>query len=440
MVPALIRVDDRIMNHEEHQKEEPMDSGTQTQEGPNPAWQLPVGMRPPLLRSRTDRKIAGVAGGIAAHLGVDPLWIRVAFVALSFAGGLGVLLYVIGWALIPEEGAQAAAGEGFLDYLRRAPSWLPIALLVLAGLVFFGNSGGPRVFWAAALIAGGIWLYRNDARHDEPPTGPPVGGLASALVPEVTSPVASTGSVDVPPPPVPDVAPVTYAPSVPRPYYPPRPPRPRSFLARYTLAAMLVVLGVAGALDNVGAFRVPARVYPALALLVVAAGLVVGAFWGRSRLLILAGLVILPVALVSSLVRVPIRGGTGDRVFAPTSVQSVSPEYRLAAGHIRLDLTDLQWGSSSVSTRIRVAAGQIDVIVPDDVTVDFHGHAGAGEIDLPGGVVRNGVDVTLQTAIAGSQPTAPHLNLDAEVSLGQIHVERGPSPALPVPPAVPSAP
>ncbi|MEA2502567.1 MAG: PspC domain, partial [Actinomycetota bacterium] len=61
-----------------------MDSTTQTPPGPNPGWQQPqAGTRPPLVRSRTDRKIAGVAGGLAAYLGVDPLWIRVAFVVVS---------------------------------------------------------------------------------------------------------------------------------------------------------------------------------------------------------------------------------------------------------------------------------------------------------------------------------------------------------------------
>src|SRR5258705_1749380 len=92
-----------------------MDSTTQSQPPPNAGWQQPqTGVRPPLVRSRTDRKIAGVAGGLAAYLGVDPLWIRIAFIVVSIPGGLGVLLYVLGWALIPEEGEQAAIGDWFL--------------------------------------------------------------------------------------------------------------------------------------------------------------------------------------------------------------------------------------------------------------------------------------------------------------------------------------
>jgi phage shock protein C len=63
-----------------------------------------------LRRSRSDRVIAGVCGGLGRYLGVDPVLIRIAALILVFAGGAGVLLYVIGWIAIPEdeEGADAA--------------------------------------------------------------------------------------------------------------------------------------------------------------------------------------------------------------------------------------------------------------------------------------------------------------------------------------------
>src|SRR6266481_4804652 len=148
MVGASARVDDLAMENEtqpppsstEQQptEEGSMDSTTQSQPPPNAGWQQPqIGTRPPLVRSRTDRKIAGVAGGLAAYLGVDPLWIRIAFVLISIPGGLGVLLYLLGWVLIPEEGEQAAIGDGLLEHLRRTPTWVAILLFVLAGIVFF---------------------------------------------------------------------------------------------------------------------------------------------------------------------------------------------------------------------------------------------------------------------------------------------------------------
>ena len=55
-----------------------------------------------LYRSRNDRIIAGVCGGLGLHLGVNPLIFRILFVLLSSAGGLGVPLYLILWIIIPD--------------------------------------------------------------------------------------------------------------------------------------------------------------------------------------------------------------------------------------------------------------------------------------------------------------------------------------------------
>lgn len=56
-----------------------------------------------LRRSRQDRMIAGVCGGLGRYLGVDPVLLRVAFVVLAIAGGSGILIYILGAILIPEE-------------------------------------------------------------------------------------------------------------------------------------------------------------------------------------------------------------------------------------------------------------------------------------------------------------------------------------------------
>jgi predicted membrane protein len=89
-----------------------------------------------------------------------------------------------------------------------------------------------------------------------------------------------------------------------------------------------------------------------------------------------------------------------------------------------------------VHTRLRVAAGDIEVVVPSNVAVDFRGHTGAGDIFFFD-VTRNGIDVTLQSLAPGAQPSSPRLVLDAEASVGQIRVMRGASP-VPVAPAVTS--
>ena len=55
-----------------------------------------------IIRSRQQRMLAGVSGGIAEYLGIDPTIVRLAFVATSFAGGAGIIAYVVGWLIIPE--------------------------------------------------------------------------------------------------------------------------------------------------------------------------------------------------------------------------------------------------------------------------------------------------------------------------------------------------
>jgi phage shock protein PspC (stress-responsive transcriptional regulator) len=54
-----------------------------------------------LTRSTTDRRIGGVAGGIAAYFGVDPTLIRVAWV-IAAVMGFGILAYIILWIVLPE--------------------------------------------------------------------------------------------------------------------------------------------------------------------------------------------------------------------------------------------------------------------------------------------------------------------------------------------------
>lgn len=53
--------------------------------------------------SRTERKIAGVCGGLAEYLEIDPIFFRVMFVVLAFLGGIGIVLYVALWLVMPEE-------------------------------------------------------------------------------------------------------------------------------------------------------------------------------------------------------------------------------------------------------------------------------------------------------------------------------------------------
>jgi len=59
-----------------------------------------------LYRSRKDRVLGGVCGGLGNYFNLDPVLMRVIWVALFFAAGLGILAYIIAWIIIPEEPAS----------------------------------------------------------------------------------------------------------------------------------------------------------------------------------------------------------------------------------------------------------------------------------------------------------------------------------------------
>lgn len=60
-----------------------------------------------LVRTKNDRMIAGVCGGLARYAGLDPVLVRLVMVGLVLFGGSGALLYLAGWIIIPEEETEA---------------------------------------------------------------------------------------------------------------------------------------------------------------------------------------------------------------------------------------------------------------------------------------------------------------------------------------------
>ena len=65
-----------------------------------------------ILRSRNERLIAGVAGGLATYFNIDPLLVRLGFAVLALMNGVGILLYLILWLLLPNEDSAAIDSRG----------------------------------------------------------------------------------------------------------------------------------------------------------------------------------------------------------------------------------------------------------------------------------------------------------------------------------------
>src|SRR5215211_9539294 len=107
-----------------------------------PMWQPPSPppgppARPQLRRSRTDKILGGVSGGLAEYSGIDALLWRVGFVALALAGGTGVVVYLLLWLLMPAGPPAYPAVPGTPDARRRPPAGprSPVPGITIAGLL-----------------------------------------------------------------------------------------------------------------------------------------------------------------------------------------------------------------------------------------------------------------------------------------------------------------
>ncbi|HEU4701262.1 MAG TPA: PspC domain-containing protein [Conexibacter sp.] len=121
-----------------------------------------------LQRSRSDRMVAGVAGGLARYFDIHPAVFRVGFVVLTLLGGAGVLIYAAAALVMPDEGKEDSIATAALRNRRDRP-WplIGLGLLAVAGAILLSRAvlwpGGDA--WWLFLIAGALilWITRHPA-------------------------------------------------------------------------------------------------------------------------------------------------------------------------------------------------------------------------------------------------------------------------------------
>ncbi|HYR26872.1 MAG TPA: PspC domain-containing protein [Thermoanaerobaculia bacterium] len=276
--------------------------------------QLPAADPPPepqpnrprrLVRSRSDRMLGGVAGGLGDYFRVDPVIFRIGFAVTLFFGGLGALLYIALMIFVPSEQADGTPGKAM--------------------------TFGRVVLLSALAIAGLIGMFFM--------------GLAAAWA-------AATGSGVV--------------------------------------VAIIVIL--------------------------IGAALVVAAFNGGARWLILPALALaVPLGTVAA-ADIRFEGGVGETSHRPQTIQAIpAGGYEYGVGDQRIDLRGLDWTKDRV---IRVEAeqgiGRMLILVPENVCVD-------GDIDAEYGVVEIAGEESSGSLGSGYEAT-PRLELDAHIDAGKIEV------------------
>jgi phage shock protein PspC (stress-responsive transcriptional regulator) len=341
-----------------------------------------------LRRSRTDRKIAGVAGGLARHLDIDPIILRVALVVLVFFGGAGLVIYGACWLLVPDEYTDEATLR--LDDRSRGVALILVGVIAALAVIgdSMGNWGFPWPLAIAGLIVLLVLTVRGDRRtHPAAPPSPPAPGATY---------------------PAPPMAPPA----------PPRNPKRRGpLLFWFTMALSALAVGLLGIADLAGA-PVTDSAYPALVLGLIGAMLVVGAFYGRAGGLIAVGLVA-ALATAGATAAHEVDAGRIDE--SPTRAVDVDDSYDLWAGDIQIDLSEVQDVENLDGRTIDIEAtfGRILVTVPDGIDVDVDARVDGGETRLFG----DDEDNSNSARHSARTVNAPTLTIDAEVVFGEIVVD-----------------
>lgn len=123
-----------------------------------------------LYRSRDDRVIGGVCGGLGEYLGIDPVFVRIAAVILAFAGGAGLILYLVGLIAIPEEPPEGVARPATTEPSERTSGAVVLGIVfVVLGAIFLIDELWPdflswRYVWPIGLIAVGLAILLRGKR------------------------------------------------------------------------------------------------------------------------------------------------------------------------------------------------------------------------------------------------------------------------------------
>jgi len=438
-------------------------------------------------RSATDRKIAGVAGGLGRALGVDPVLMRVGFVVLMIFG-VGVPLYLLGWLLLPADGDQTSAAESLIGRGRSSvPPVLAVGLAILLmismGWMFSWGSpfwpllvvgiiavmvarrrrenctgrGGPRTAtaddWSARVgqraqswgEQAEQWVGRQSwsgsgssstVTGDGDTGGRPGGPKSPFEKPPFweqdgrRSAADGPAAADAPSEPTPPAwDPLGVAPfawdlpePTPLPTAPPARQTDRGVVGRVTLGVALLVGGLATAGVFAGWWNLSWAAVAASALAVVAVGLLIGSLRGRGMALIGPGIFLSLVTIALTITGISGVSGYGQHTWTPTTVAAAeSSDYVLNGGQGTLDLTQLTVPAGQrADVNLEVHAGQAQVIVPADTTVNAICTTNAGQVNCLDETA-SGLHKEISPSHPGSSDNGT-INLTVHVGAGEAEV------------------
>ena len=423
-----------------------------------------------LSRSRSDRYVGGVAAGIGEHFNVDPIFVRIAFLASLALGGLGLLAYVVLLAVMPVEGDPAEPLPPIESNRRNMMIGLAIAVGIVGIAVadsgdfagwLFGFWPGTVfgiLFWVAAAGVA-FWLLVSGKFNREPAEG---AGSSSA-----GSPAPGFRGPDTEPP-APSTEVTTYAespsqlstevmetrqmhsgqpgtagqsgssspdepsePSVQTPVRDDGPSTIGKIMVWFAIGISALIVFSTLFVVSAGATALFGGVPMAALIILLGGAMVFAGLRGRRQLslwlLTAAIAVTLPMAAVS-IADLRVEGSYGDINETPLSVVDVPEDgYRMAAGNMTIDLRKTDFRGKTLQLPVTSGMGLTSVIVRDETCVigNVEGKAGVASIR---GRQGNGLDVDLVAPTPADFKVFPDggnpdlVNLEGNFKLGAFEV------------------
>jgi phage shock protein PspC (stress-responsive transcriptional regulator) len=435
-------------------------------------------------RSRSDRMVAGVCGGIGRALNIDPVLIRVVMAVLILSGP-GIIFYAAAWVLMPDEGSDRSPAQGLLgDRVRPDHPWLwpiVIGVCVFAAIALMSSFNFGKLVPGPLLVLGLLWLFvfrRKNGRWGRrqnwtgrqanwTPQNPgwTTTGLGSTGTPPnaaestrpqdaTTSPYAgasqygpTSAQTGPPPPPAGPSSSATQRPQdrVTEPVQavwteddplglyvdePPAPVRtapaaPPAKGLRGVKSAVVVLTGLALAISWLAGAAVPLMLVIGLGTLGL--GMLIGGFLGRTMALLPLGILLaLGVAVSMIFPTIPRNFTDTNFVATPeTPVNATNTAYHFDAGSVHLDLTKATFAKDA-KVVVDGRVGEIVVKVPKDVDISATVRSQTGEMqvlgDHKGG---HNLPTWVVKDLGADKLAGESVTLDLNLKLGSIKVERG---------------
>ncbi|MFJ7587297.1 PspC domain-containing protein [Streptomyces sp. NPDC097617] len=421
--------------------------------------------RPPLRRSKRDKLLAGVCGGLGRYFDLDPVVFRIVLGVLAVTGGVGLIFYGFAWLLLPQEGEEDSEAKKLLTG-RVEGATLAAVFAALVGCALFLSmldNGGLAAFSVLVILAlGGASYWSQRQRHTYQPEAqtPDPGGSAhraahSPAPPETkapptpggpswwrdplvkdgtTGPVGGTGYLwgpdDTADPVVTGRTPESAAKA------PVAPVRPRGGIGGrvFVLALLAGIAGTAATWEG-NPLGQALQMGLAAALVVFGLGLAVSSLLGRTGF----GTIVLAVftsGLLAGAAVLPREVGTDWRQveWRPAAVADVRPVYEAGTGLATLDLSGLDVPKgTTVAVEASIEAGRLKVVLPREVTAQADVTIRrAGDVQMPGDradrieqVGRQNRTETLVPAVGTEAGGTIDLHLTA--GIGQVEVARAAS-------------